>query len=359
MKGSLRIHLRLCCFFGAFFLVALFFSRPFCASAEVSVSAKSAILMDFDTGLVLCSKNEKQKMGMASTTKIMTALVCLELLEPSVVLTVPREAVGTEGSSVYLCEGERLTVTELLYALLLSSANDAAVTLAVCASGSIEGFADEMNRYAEKIGACDTHFTNPHGLYDKEHYTTAYDLALISRRALECELLREIFSTPKKTIPLCAEPDKRLLVNHNKLLRTYDGAIGMKTGFTRATGRCLVSAAERDGLTLICVTLSAPDDWRDHTYLLDFGFESYTRKLLFDVGEFEYSMPLCGSACDRVTLTNKEPIVLTLPRTHGEPACTVSSSYRFIYSPVMENYIYAALTCTVGDVSVSSPLIIK
>ncbi len=342
--------------FSAFVLVFFSIFPSLHSSALPSLSAKSAILMDFDSGEVLYEHNARQKMGMASTTKIMTALTVLSLLEPSDMLTVPKQAVGTEGSSVYLNEGEKLTALELLYALLLSSANDAAVALAVCAAGSIERFADKMNSLAADLGALDTHFVNPHGLYDKEHYTTAYDLALISRAALEDPTLRTIFATYKKTIPFCGKKDGRLVVNHNKMLRTYEGANGIKTGFTKMTGRCLVSSATRDGLTLIAVTLCAPDDWRDHTAMLDYGFESFCRVKFADVGQYRVTMPICGSIATQVTLTNTKPLALTLPKKHAEEKYTVLSSYRFIYAPVKENYTYATVTVSVGNSSVTSPL---
>ena len=169
-----------------------------------------------------------------------------------------------EGSSVYLAQDEVLTLKELLYALLLESANDAAVAIAMAVDGSVDAFADRMNRYAAQLGLKDTHFVNPHGLDDDAHYTTARELALITRAALENPDFREIVSTQKTVIPLRGSEGVRLLLNHNRLLREYDGCIGVKTGFTKKTGRCLVSAAERDGVMLIAVTLGAPDDWNDH-----------------------------------------------------------------------------------------------
>ncbi len=355
----IRHHLGSILIFILVFTLTAQVSASFCrAFAETpSLSAHSAILIDADSGEVLLQKNADERMGMASTTKIMTALTVLSLLDTSEVLTVPAEAVGTEGSSVYLCAGERLTVSELLYALLLSSANDAAVALAVCASGSVAKFADEMNSLADALGLSDTHFTNPHGLYDEDHYTTALDLAKISQKALENQALREIFATHKKSIPHCGEQGKRLLVNHNKMLNMYDGAIGVKTGFTKKTGRCLVSAAERDGLTLIAVTLNAPDDWHDHTAMLDYGFENYVRATFASIGEYVCTFPLTGSAVSVAKLTNTSPLVLTLKKGYEEPKYTVSSSYRFIYSPIHEGFEYATVTVTVGERSVSSPLI--
>ncbi len=325
------------------------------ASAAPALSAKHAVLIDFDSGEVLLEHNAKERAGMASTTKIMTALTVLSLCKPTDKVVIAKEAVGVEGSSIYLCEGESLSVEQLLYALLLSSANDAATALAVHCSGSVEKFAVQMNTIAASLGLSDTHFVNPHGLYDENHYTTAYDLAVIARAALQNELLRTIFATYKKTIPMSEKHDARLLVNHNKLLRTYDGAIGMKTGFTKKTGRCLVSAATRDGLTLIAVTLCAPDDWRDHTAMLDFGFDSFERVCLADIGEYKISMPLVGTDA-KVLLANTKALYLTLPKNHAKGEYTVSSCHRFIYEPVKESYVYATLCVRVGDKVLYSPM---
>ena len=328
----------------------------FCHAETASVSAESAILMDADSGQVLAAKNAYERMGMASTTKIMTALTVLSLASPDETVTVHKQAVGTEGSSVYLCEGEVMTVEHLLYALLLASANDAAVALAMHCSDSVESFADEMNLLAAELGLENTHFTNPHGLYDENHYTTAYELALVTREAMKDQLLSKIFSTYKATIPFCGEADKRLVVNHNKMLSSYEGAVGVKTGFTKKTGRCLVSAAERDGLTLICVTLNAPDDWRDHTYLLDYGYENYCRRIFADVGEYTYEFPVVGGVSDSITLTNTEPLALTLPKGHSNAEYLIEANCRFNYAPVTRGNIYATLTVSCDGQSISSPL---
>ena len=191
-----------------------------------ALSAKSAILIDASDTSVLYEKNAHERMGMASTTKIMTALVVSEAMPLDKTVSIPKEAVNIEGSSVYLCEGEILSVRELLFALLLASANDAAAALAIACSGSIEAFADEMNEKADALGLCDTHFTNPHGLYDEMHYTTAYDLAIITKEAMQNHELCEIFASKKATIPQGVSESKpfglatRYLQNHNKLLKS-------------------------------------------------------------------------------------------------------------------------------------------
>ena len=321
-----------------------------------SVSAKAAVLLEWESGEILYDRNAHLPMGMASTTKIMTALVALERESPDRIITVPREAVGIEGSSVYLIEGESLTLCDLLYALLLSSANDAATAIAIAVGGSEEGFVALMNQKAGELGLSATRFENPHGLYHEEHYTTAYELARITAHALTIPLFRQIVSTYTKKIPHDGIPDVRLLCNHNKLLRSYEGAIGVKTGFTKKTGRTLVSAAERDGMTLIAVTLDAPDDWRDHTAMLDYGFSAYRRLTVAEPLEFTYDYPVTGGVTDKVPLTNKEPLSLLLPKDHGEPSILIESAGRFLYAPVSEGELVCRVTLLVDGHRVSTSL---
>lgn len=318
-----------------------------------SVSARSAILIDADSGATLCSKDPDKRMPMASTTKIMTALVAIENGEPEKKVNVSPLAVGVEGSSVYLYEGEHLTVEDLLYATLLESANDAATAIAVEIGGSVEDFADMMNQKAAELGLKDTHFTNPHGLDDPEHYTTARELAIIAAAAMKNDKFREIVSTHKKTIPLNGTEGVRLLINHNKLLKSYDGAIGVKTGYTKKSGRCLVSAAERDGLNLICVTLSAPDDWRDHKALLDYGFSAYESRLLAADGELAHILPVVGSDKEYVTLTNLGEIRATLPRSAPMAECRIETT-RFEYAPISEGEVLGRVIYTVGGKTIAS-----
>ncbi len=303
---------------------------------EPGISASSAILMDASSGAVLSSKSPDKRMPMASTTKIMTALVALENCDVSKTVEIPQGAVGIEGSSVYLYEGEKLTVEDLLYAMLLESANDAAAAIAIEIGGSIEGFADLMNQKALSLGLKDTHFTNPHGLDDEAHYTTARELAIIAREAMKNEKFAEIVSTYKKTIPLNETEGVRLLINHNKLLKSYDGAIGIKTGYTKKSGRCLVSAAERDGLMLICVTLSSPDDWNDHKALFDYGFANYESRVLCRKGEYERLLPVIGGDGEYVAVTNREEVRLTLPKSTAHIECTVELR-NFEFAPICKD----------------------
>ena len=250
----------------AFFLGAAGISSAAQLAPPPQVSAKSAALLDGMTGECLYAKNGNQRALIASTTKIMTGLLVCEAGELDRTVTVPDAAVGLEGSSMYLKKDETLTRRDLLYGMMLHSGNDAALTLAISVSGSEAAFVRQMNLRARALGLTQTHFANPHGLDCGENYSTALDLAQLAQAALQNAQLRAVVST--KTA-VCAG---RTLTNHNRLLWRYDGCIGVKTGYTRHAGRILVSAAERDGRMLIAVTISDPDDWRDHTALLDYGF---------------------------------------------------------------------------------------
>lgn len=257
------------------------------AKAEMmQISAQSAVLMENLTGKVVYEKNSQRKMPMASTTKIMTAICAIENLDMKKTVVVDERCVGIEGSSVYLEKNEEISVEELLYAMMLSSGNDAATALAIETKGSVEEFARFMTEKAVLVGAKNTNFTNACGLYEENHYTTAYDLALITRQGMKNDLFRRIVSTENATISNGNKEYPRYLKNHNKLLNMYEGCIGVKTGYTKKCGRCLVSCAQRDGVTLICVTLNAPDDWNDHMKLLDYGFSKVRQTLLASEGDY-------------------------------------------------------------------------
>lgn len=318
-------------------------------SSPPSVSSEGAVLIDLESRAVLFEHNMNERLGMASTTKIMTALVAAENSELSTLVQIADEAIGVEGSSIYLTHGEALTMEELIVALLLQSANDAATAIAIAVAGSVEAFADMMNERANQMGLENTHFTNPHGLYDEEHYTTAYDLAIISAHALENETIAKIFSTYKATLPITSECQKRVLVNHNKLLKLYRGAIGVKTGFTKKTGRCLVSAAERDGLTLIAVTLNAPDDWRDHMSMLDFGFDNFESVTVAEAGTFSYSLPTTGGERESVTLTNATELKMTLPKARDDVKFRVDTLHRFEFAPIYKGTELGRVYCSYDD----------
>ncbi|HYE83824.1 MAG TPA: D-alanyl-D-alanine carboxypeptidase family protein [Clostridia bacterium] len=253
------------------------------ASAAQDTSARAAVIMDVNSGRVLYSKNMNEKLPMASTTKIMTTLVAVESGRLEEKVTVSKKASYTEGSSIYLREGEKHTVIDLLYAIMLRSGNDAAVAVAEHIGGSVEGFAALMNRKAKEIGAENTQFANPHGLDNAGHYTTAHDLALITSYALKNPVFASIVSSKKKTIE--GPPNEgwdRVMINKNKMLWQFDGGNGVKTGFTKKAGRCLVSSATRNGMQLVCVVLNCGPMWNESAALLEYGFSNYTIEKVVD-----------------------------------------------------------------------------
>ena len=308
----------------------------------LSLSAQSAVLIDARDGRVLYEKDADTPRSMASTTKIMTAVVALESCDVNEIIEIANEAVGVEGSSIYLQKGERMTLLELLYALLLQSANDAAVAIAVGVGGSVGNFADMMNEKAMSLGLTSTHFENPNGLDADGHVTTAHELALLTAYALKNPIFAEIVATYKRKI---SGPNGtvRLVVNHNKLLNMYDGCVGVKTGFTKKSGRCLVSAACRESLTLVSVTLSAPDDWRDHTAMLNYGYENYCCEILCDEGGFIEALPVVGGVQDSLLCVNCDYVAATLPRDHGEISIDVRLP-QMIYAPVSAGDIVGHVT---------------
>jgi len=257
--------------------LVIFFHLSFLAEAvNVDVSANSAILINADTMDVLYSKQEHEKRGIASTTKILTSLIALEYGEPEKQIIAKKEAVTVEGTSIGLKAGDRITLKSLVYGMLLESGNDAANVTAFAISGSITEFSVLMNKYAKSIGMTNSNFTNPSGLTDENHYSTAYDMALLTSFAIKNPIFKKICSTESAVIDFGTPEISRKLSNHNRLLEEYDGVFGVKTGYTKASGRCLVTACEKNGVTLICVTLNAYDDWNDHKKLYDYGFSLYS-----------------------------------------------------------------------------------
>lgn len=252
-------------------------------SAYASSSAKGMCVIEKDSGRVLYSKNMNEKVPMASTTKIMTLITVLQNCDDlDQYIQVDDSAVGVEGTSIYLRKDETIKVRDLLYGLMLRSGNDAATALACHVGGSVEGFCKLMNELATKIGAKNSHFNNPHGLDDPEHYTTAYDLALITAYALNNTIFKEVVSTKNHVIPETNMSDIRYLTNKNKLLSKLDGCVGVKTGFTSKAGRCLVSACERDNMTTVCVVLNCGPMFEESESLLNASFNEYNHTLLVD-----------------------------------------------------------------------------
>jgi len=256
-------------------------------ASDVNISAKGAVVMDVKTGRVLYSKNMNTQLEMASTTKIMTALLAVESGKLNDVVTVKQSSCNIEGSSIYLRPGEKLTVEELTYGLMLRSGNDASVVIAEYIGGNMDNFLALMNRKAKDIGADNTHFTNPNGLPNNNHYTTAYDLALITTYAMKNPKFSEIVSAKNKTIPgPPGENWNRILKNKNKMLWTFEGADGVKTGYTKNAGRCLVTSATRNNMQLVCVVLNCGPMWEESTALLEHTYKNYSNVKLVDKEKF-------------------------------------------------------------------------
>lgn len=340
---------------------ALFASFPAVAHAEEklpSVSAKSAILINADTGAVLYAKNEKERLPMASTTKIMTALIALETaaLDDRCV-TITDEMVRVEGSSMGLQAGDQLSLTSLAAGMLVVSGNDAANSVAIAISGSKEDFAEKMNRRAKDIGMNDTHFVTPSGLDDEAHYSTAYDMALLATIALANPDFAEIVKEKKYTIPYISPEQSRRFSNHNRLLSMYEGCIGVKTGFTKKSGRCLVSAAERDGIRLVAVTLNAPDDWNDHQTMFNYGFSILESVALDDSG-CTFSIPAVGAVEQTLTVKGAPGNTLSLTREDAAALTRTVELPRFFYAPVKDGARVGQITYRLkGEVVATTDLI--
>ncbi len=318
--------------------------------AAIDVSADSAILFEPETKTVLFEKNADKKRAIASTTKIMTAVVVLENCALDEIVEVPGECVGIEGTSMYLKEGEKLSVSDLLSGLLLASGNDAAATLAhYVGKGNIKAFVSEMNATAKRLGMENSHFVNPHGLTAEMHYSTARDMALLAAYAMRVPEFKAIVSSRSMKI------GSRYLANHNKLLKLYEGADGLKTGYTKAAGRCLVSSAKRDGMRLIAITLSAPDDWNDHIRMFDYGFDNYGifKGRAADLGVD--MLPVVGGEKNSVKIGITDDVTF-LKELKGTEETVETEIYlpRFVYAPISEGDVVGRVEYKIGDKTIES-----
>lgn len=323
-------------------LLISFLCFPAYAENEVSVSAEGAALIIAESGDLLFGKNENKQLSMASTTKIMTSLLLLEENTPEKEITVTSAMTSVEGTSMGLLPGDKVTCEALVYGMLLESGNDAANTAAYVVSGSPAKFAELMNQKAKLIGMENTNFVTPSGLDAAEHYSTAYDMALLGAYAVSNPEFAKICSTNSISLEYGNPPYRRRLSNHNRLLTMYDGAFGIKTGFTKKSGRCLVSAAEQNGVTLIAVTLNDPDDWNDHIKMFDYGFSVVdNQELKTDTSNL--TVPIIGGdkTCVSVSLGEE----CHYPVLKGESMSVKSEILlkNFIYAPVKEGQ-------TVGEV---------
>lgn len=293
-----------------------------------AVSARRAYVLDAVSGRVLFQRNAEERSLIASTTKIMTALIVCEQCNVLDRMRIPKEAVGIEGSSMYLQEGEVLTLQELLYGLMLSSGNDAAVALAIYCGGTVEGFAELMNDKARILGLTGTHFENPNGLDSPGHYATAADLAKLAAYAMDNPIFSKTVSTKSVKV------GQRYLTNHNKLLWRLEGADGVKTGYTKAAGRILVSSATREGRRLIAVTIDDPDDWQDHQALLEEGFSRYTLRRVISRGDQVGTLEVAGGRNCQVQVLAAEDFDYALA-PEEQPQVVLGGS-GFVYAPAVE-----------------------
>lgn len=313
----------------------LFMLAPKAHAVSLSgISAKASIIIEAQSGKVIAGKNEYEKLPMASTTKIMTTLLLIESGGLDEEFKVDNNAIMVEGSSMGLCQDDIVTKRALCYGMMLPSGNDAANETAVLLGGTAEKFADMMNEKAEQLGLEDTHFVTPSGLHDDKHYSTAYDMAKLTREALKNETFREICGTSSIKLKFGNPPYERWLVNTNKLLALYDGCIGVKTGFTDEAGRCLISAAEKDGVTLICVTLNASNDWNDHIKMYDYGF-SVTESRSADFDFSGLYVDVAGGDTDRVKVAPANVPKYTI--VNGEVP-------KMSYKVILDKFIYAPVS---------------
>ena len=309
------------------------------ASDPPSVSAAAAILVHPASGAVLYAVSADEPMRIASITKLMTALIAAERLDPELEIEILPGWTAVEGSSMYLKAGESYTVRELLEGLLLASGNDAALALAGAAAGDTDGFVLLMNEKCRELGLTDTCFENPHGLDSPGHHSTARDLAVVMTAVLSDPMLRRIMGMSS-----CAVHGL-VYENHNKLLRTCPGVFAGKTGYTKAAGRCLVSSCERDGMELICVTLSDPDDWRDHSALYDWAFGAY-KEVIVPAGKPLCDCSVVSGTAQSVSLVSEMEIRLCVSRE--AEICIRFETAPFIMAPAEPGESAGRVRLTVG-----------
>ena len=331
------VNLRPVAFVTAVFTVVCFVLSGLTAFAQPDVSASCAALMVAETGELIYGKNEHDRRSMASTTKIMTSLLAIEALTPQRKITVSADMLNVEGTSMGLLPGDTVTLEGLVYGMLLQSGNDAANVTAITLGGNVENFVSMMNKRAGEIGMNDTHFETPSGLDSKEHYSTAYDMALLGCTAIKNPEFAAVCSQKSAVVCYGNPPYRRTLTNHNRLLRIYDDAVGIKTGFTKKSGRCLVSAARRDG-----VTLNAPDDWNDHSKMLEYGF-SVVERHEADADMSAVSLKIAGGESETVPLKLSRPLRYISRKGKTVRTEQKISLKKFEYAPIEENTVVGSV----------------
>ena len=305
-------------------------------------SGSSHIVIETESGRVLSSYNKDMRLEMASTTKIATAIVALENSSPDDVVEITKEMTGIEGSSLYLKEGERWKLIDLIYGLMLQSGNDAATAIAISVGGSTDGFVDMMNAFADKLGLDNTRFDNPHGLHSENHFTSAHDLAKITAYALNDKTFAKIVSSKSHEVEGNETLQARTIYNKNKLLSSFEGANGVKTGYTTDSGRCFVGAAERNGMQLVSVVLNCPDMWGMTKALLRGAFDSYT---YYKIGDSSEDLDEFSIGGENISLRLESDIYY--PLKNGE-----NENFSYVFEPLREYPSSLKAGDTVGTLKV-------
>ncbi|MEG1661900.1 MAG: D-alanyl-D-alanine carboxypeptidase family protein, partial [Clostridiales bacterium] len=293
--------------------VAIFFACYTDSAYALELTAKSAILIDAASGKILFNQNSHEKLPVASTTKVLTGMLVLEnVSDLHKTITIPEDFVNVGESGIYLAAGETLTYEDLLYAMLLCSANDAAQVLAVGVSGSEKDFVELMNQRTAELGLTDSHWANPHGLDAAEHYSSAYDLAMIARAAAQIPEYNTIVSTYTWTIPWKSNEYDRVVYNHNQFLSSYEGADGMKTGYTSKSGNCLIASATKNGMRLISVILNSTDHYGETTQLMNYGFDNYSLSKVANKGKIVGSVKVVDGRDNAVDVVLGDDVYLVM-----------------------------------------------
>lgn len=316
------------------------------AVSAIEISAKSAVAIDATSNEILFEKDAFEKRSMASTTKIMTSVLAIESGRLDETVEITEKMIRAEGTSIGLKAGYRIKLRDLVYGMMLESGNDAANSVAIFLSGSLENFSELMNQKAASIGMKNTHFVTASGLDDEEHYSTAYDMALLASYCIKNDAFKVVCST-KKYMSYLEKPDNYRLFfsNHNRLLSENKGVFGVKTGFTKKSGRCLVSAAERDGAVIIVVTLCASDDWNDHRKLYKSCFEMFSKKTVY--ADFSERIPVIGGTSSTVAVQATEKSFEIAVRGEKKIKSRVFLPM-FVYAPIKENDVIGKIDYYVG-----------
>lgn len=333
-------------------IIIILLSSTLSMAEKVNLSSGHYILMDESSGRVLVEKGANTKMPMASTTKIMTALIALERGNPNDIVEIVGEKVNVEGSSIYLKHGEKIKLIDLIYGLMLRSGNDAALAIANHISGSEEAFVKLMNERAKEIGASNTNFTNPHGLHNKDHYSTAYDLALITKYAFSVNGFAQVSGS--KSYKSDRVQDS-LFINKNKGVYEYQGGDGVKIGYTTSSGRCLVSSASRDGMRLIAVTLNDGNWFHNNYALMDYGFANYKPYVIYNKGQLIHRQSINNGKKDIVALVSQDELVLPLNEEEKlKVKLAIKDTKRTIKAPIVKGDILGSLEVYLDGVLVKT-----